>query len=124
MAHVPSLEAAKERTTIVSNEYKKLLIDGPNNIDLEIFQITPELEEKFRERLSKPLCGENWVSQCQADFYQQLLKGQNETKKWLKDLIDQGLAVEISEEEAVQWINDNRNHIVEFVPNPAIKAID
>jgi hypothetical protein len=70
-----SLKVYKEtlnRALTVSDRARKSLSGTLHTINLEELQISPMLEEKFRERLSKPLEIDKWVLDCGMYFIEEM----------------------------------------------------
>lgn len=59
-------------TSALSDGAKHTVNDALLIISLEELQMNPRLQEKFRERLSKPLERDKWVYECQMDFIEEM----------------------------------------------------
>jgi hypothetical protein len=57
---------------ILSSRAKSELNGIPETINLSDIQLSRGIEEKFRERLSRPLEGHVWVSECKKLFYEEM----------------------------------------------------
>jgi hypothetical protein len=67
-------EGTLERALTVSDGARESLGGVPDTINLDEIQISPQLEGKFRERISQPLESEKWVADCMLSFHKELIQ--------------------------------------------------
>ena len=60
------------RVIILSDGARDSLNGVPDTINLDEIQISPQLEKKFRERISQPLESEKWVADCMFSFHKRI----------------------------------------------------
>ena len=62
------------RVITLSDRARESLSGVPDTINLDEIQISPQLEKKFRERISHPLESEKWVADCMLSFSKELIQ--------------------------------------------------
>lgn len=71
---VDLFEGIFKKTITISERARKVLSDMPEIINLEELQIRPEIETKFRNRLSESPEGSKWLMDCQTYFFEGIIE--------------------------------------------------